>query len=360
MEPFRSGTPATSQGDHSDFVTTQITLDAMRIELQNLRQQVESQQSTISQQQFQLDQQGIPPRTAIRISPPPSDGPKRKPLPIGPPFDGNRNTFAAWRVTISHKLVTDQGFIGDRRDQFVFIWQNLTPQVQSKVAAFYEVASMVETPEPSRFLDYLESMYGDPHRQDIAQAKLDTLQQQSQESFASFYVRFEQNLALAGGMEWTDIIKLSILRKALSPRIREIGLNRGVSRNDFHTAVAMYRSIAVDIEAFRIEERSRSRSTPHRNPRSAQTRDRDGDIAMTGINATQTQPRNQVQRARWVTEGEMRKRREQGLCLRCGQSGHFVTKCYMAPARRPLGTNKVETIEDSERSQSDPEEASGN
>lgn len=61
---------------------------------------------------------------------------KRKPLPMGDTYDGDRNTFAAWRLTIAHKLDTDREFIGSAKDQFVFIWQNLSAPIQSHCTAY--------------------------------------------------------------------------------------------------------------------------------------------------------------------------------------------------------------------------------
>ncbi|OJD21733.1 hypothetical protein ACJ73_06929 [Blastomyces percursus] len=43
----------------------------------------------------------------------------------------------------------------------------------------------------------------------------------------------------------------------------------------------------------------------------------------------------ETQRAAWVSPKELEKRKERGLCFRCGTSGHLVTGCPYKPARRP-------------------------
>ena len=41
------------------------------------------------------------------------------------------------------------------------------------------------------------------------------------------------------------------------------------------------------------------------------------------------------QRAKWVSEAEIARRRSNNLCLRCGASGHMINRCPYQPARRP-------------------------
>lgn len=75
--------------------------------------------------------------------------------------------------------------------------------------------------------------------------------------------------------------------------------------------------------------------------------DHEGDTLMTSTRTTSrgpgpkktgtrgSTPPNAGKRAKWVSDEERNKRREQGRCLRCGGSGHLVRDCPYAPARRP-------------------------
>ncbi|KAI0990974.1 hypothetical protein K3495_g17213 [Podosphaera aphanis] len=55
-------------------------------------------------------------------------------------------------------------------------------------------------------------------------------------------------------------------------------------------------------------------------------KDADGDIKMTGINRI---------RAKWVSPKEIERRKAEGLCLRCGNSGHRIARCRFLPPERP-------------------------
>ena len=225
----------------------------------------------------------------------PGDGPpaapiRRKPLPVGDRYDGNTQSFQAWRKTMEYKLIHDKAFIGGTQAQFMYLWGNLTPSAQSKVTAYFENGGIDGAYDPAAFLGYMETVFADPHRQEIATTQLEQLRQGTRESFASFYVRFEQKLALAGGLAWADEVKLMKLRRALSPDMRSLMVGKEVSRSNFADAIARLRAIAVDLESFRIEENAYEKQRRRYAPR----RDHDGDTPMTGINRFGAPPTGQT------------------------------------------------------------------
>ncbi len=79
-------------------------------------------------------------------------------------------------------------------------------------------------------------------------------------------------------------------------------------------------------------------------------------VAATGARAT---------RAKWVSQEEMKQRRESSACLRCGRQGHLIANCPLLPATRPASektqvasaTNKPAqgTVEDSSEDDSGKE-----
>jgi hypothetical protein len=235
-------------------------------------------------------------------------------------------------------LQADRIFIGGQEDQWVFLWSCLAGSVQRKVSPYYEVGGEGGRKDPFRFLEYLETVYGDPHRQEIAMTQLEQLEQAPLESFTTFFIKFEQKLNEAGGMDWSDTVKCGHLRRAINKKLREYTVGRGVPRDDYATAVTMLRAIAVDMESLRLEEKLRQRYTAHKEVH----RDQDGDTEMTGINALRAsrygetrsdgkkqQPRRNKPREKtsWIPDKEFRSRKRSGACLRCGSKEHFIRDC---------------------------------
>lgn len=298
-------------------------------------------------------------------SSPPRDRPearlKRKPLPLGDPFDGTRSMFPAWKMTMGFKLQTDSEFIGDNAAKWVFLYNQLTRSVQQLVATYYEKGGPEAAYDPAAFLEYLDGLYGDPHRQEVAQSQLERLQQAPSESFTAFLLRFEQKVALAGGMHWPDDWKLTRLRNALNADMKRYSVGRGISRTDFSSAVAMYRAIAVDIETYHLDTRRKGTS----GGQPATNRDADGDLPMIGAHATGT-GRNASRartgrgppssRANWVPESVYQARRAAGVCLRCGDSDHYARACANAVRMSNLGAGSPPALAPPGKSQSPGEE----
>lgn len=184
---------------------------------------------------------------------------RRKPVELGEPFAGDSALYPAWRLTIAYKLRVDEEFIGDVEARWNLIWTNLyVTKVQPKaVMCFVNGAQYGYDTEC--FLVYFDPLFTDEHRQATAHAELDLMRQAPTESFAAFYVAFEQKLATAGGQGWPDDIKLLKLRNAITKRMRDIGLNCGILRYNYIQAVSAYRGIASDIESYQLEEKLRYR-----------------------------------------------------------------------------------------------------
>jgi len=250
----------------------------------------------------------------------------RKPLPMGMPYSGDKAGFLAWKVTMDHKLEADREFIGTARDQYAFIWANLSSSVQREVAAWYETGGDTREFRPEHLMGYLEFCYADNHSREKAQANLENLKQAKNETFPDFFVRFQRLLMQSGGAGWDGEQKLNKLRRSLNSTIRTIALNRGVSRTDYAAAIASYRSIAVDLEAQNIEISGRPVQQQQ-----AVKRDSDGDVVMTHVGAVNTaRQKKGGQRANRVPDEVYKHRKEKGLCVRCGSATHYVRDCENA------------------------------
>lgn len=316
-----------------------VDMNWLRNHLQNLQATIEHQNAQI--EALRAAQTPTEGTTTPAVSAAESSRPQRKRLPVGQPFDGKKELFAAWKNTMAHILKADKDFIGSNQDQWVFLWGNLTRWVQTRVAAYYESAGPAVDYNPNAFLDYLGTIFADPHGKAVALSELELLRQGNDEPFATFIVRFESKLSRAGGLLWNDEIRLIKLNQCLSTKIRRAAVGRGIPRDDYAKAVERLREIATDLEALRLEEKH-LRKRGHRNEGAPSADvDADGDVKMTDINSTRTAQKRggsgggQKQRAQWASQETLAARRAAGACLRCGKKGHFIAKCSLAPAARP-------------------------
>ena len=254
---------------------------------------------------------------------------KRKPLPVGEPFNGNKAAFPAWKVHMEYKIRCDAEFIGDAQAQFHFIWSCLSAPVQSVVKAFYAAGGIQGEWDPQGFLAYLDFCYRDAHAMERAQVLLDGIEQGKREPFAAFFVRFNTVLAEAGGSHWDGEQKLHRLRRGLTGPMKDVALNRGVSRTNWEAAIEDYHRIAVDIETASLEAQQRGLASSGAGKVDAQ-----GDTAMVTVAAVQTTQGSRSappkRRANWIPEDLFQQRKASGACTRCGQSSHTHRECANA------------------------------
>jgi hypothetical protein len=254
-------------------------------------------------------------------------------------FDGNRSKFRGWKQEIEDKLDMDGDLIGPWKAQWYGINQCLGEKPRRVVATFYASGGPQGDHNPEAFLSYLESSYGDPNQASKAATKLRTLKQSDHQTFATFLPTFEQTLAEAGGFSWPDTAKLTMLDSAINDNLRRALVS--VDLPDVYSEwVQQVMKVSYKLEALTPRQRTGGRypaggsQTQTRAP--TPQHDAEGDTKMTGVNQTSTTAKNKnKQRARWVSDEEMRKRRQEGRCYRCGANTHHYGKCPYLPPIKP-------------------------
>jgi hypothetical protein len=274
---------------------------------------------------------------------------KKERLPILSKFDGNRGKFEGWELEARNKLLTDGDTIGTSQDQMNYIYAALEGSARSMSRAFVETTGHGNTGSGTLLLDYLKRNFGDPNRSKRAMDKLQQLQQLPNESFARFLPKFETLMADAGILGLEDPIKISMLEKALNQTMKW-SLVSSITPTTFAEYVSHLQTIGSRIDGLK------QKGTKPQNPVGQRNQGDKMDWEPTPIQQTQGQAKQQ--RAKWVSQEEIQKRRNEGSCLRCGRKGHLVLQCSMLPARRPLASNRAcevqqrgdETLADDESS----------
>lgn len=255
----------------------------------------------------------------------------KKHLPDPPEFSGNKSDFPAWRLQIQAKLAIDK----ENDTEFVRFWYlhsrlrgralaQVTPWVQSiRDPADMKVDSLIAR---------LCLAYEDPELAGRATQRLNTMKQGRKDTFADFLARFDRTLLEAGGLAWADEVKKTFLSNGIS-----LELQRALVAVSLPTSYEAYCSVlhstSVRLELLHGREfkTNNYRTTPVTNYDQQRSNQMDWEPS-SAVQVASIQTR----RAAWVPANEIVRRREAGLCFRCGTAGHRVRECKLLPAAPPL------------------------
>lgn len=266
-----------------------------------------------------------------------SKTPKEK-LPMLEKFKGNRAMWDEWHLAAAHKLRKDGPAIGNTFDQFMYIYARLDGEAAKMVSTTARMLSESETGHGPNFLEYLNSVFGDPNKKARAQQQLYNLRQKEKEPFASFLPRFETILATAGWSHYDDEQKISLLKNALSKEIRTALIGRTMP-GTWAECISFILTISSEIAALNQQFRQFPQQQPKLNHSSNPTTypsNMDWEPVRTTTAATQEIGTGK--RATWVKKETLAFRKKKGLCVRCGNRGHITPKCPLLPPIRPGST----------------------
>jgi len=249
-------------------------------------------------------------------------------LPNPPKFDGTRNDYEGWRSLIRDKVDIDGEAIGSARNQFLYVASRLEGKGLQLALTFITMNRDALDASATCLLDYLDSIFGDRHKAQRAVETLRTMKQGPREPFSAFLPRFEKALADAGGMTWPDEVRRSHLDGALTFELRRLTITM--------PPVAGYGAYVNEILRLSDLYRSTMRHAPREQSMARQGASETMDWEPTRAAAAAPQGDQKKRRAKWVSQEEMDKRRQKGLCFRCGALEHQVNGCEFLPPRRPM------------------------
>ena len=272
-------------------------------------------------------------------------------LPDPPKFNGDRFEWPAWKVTMENKLYIDSPALGDPTAQFLYIYSRLEGNALKNVTTY--VKQNRENGDPSAFLDYLHTLYGDANSAFRAANRLHKLKQGEKQPFARFLPLLEKELADAGALEWPDEAKKPILISSLNQQMSAALVNRGIP-GTFMGIIHRLHEISTDMDIINLQTNNRPSKQPvfsfpkakHNEPiyepmdwtssTNVNAFNSRGPPNPDGFASTRPEDQNLVgKRAKWVTPDILAKRREENRCLRCGRDNCRVATCPLKMAKRP-------------------------
>jgi hypothetical protein len=275
-------------------------------------------------------------------------------LPDPAKFAGSTSDWPSWKITIISKLQVDGEAIGSDSDQLIYIFTRLEKLAWKNTTAFMQQRK--DTASPHELLAYLERIYGNPNIQAQAARRLHVLRQKSDQPFSKFLPQLEREFADAGALEWADEPKRQIVLNSLNETMTDALRYRGVPKT-FQGLIDQLHEISTDYDTLDAP-RSRAKKTWKSQKREEYYDPMDWTPSSSTVKANRfardsppsrsKDQRLTSKRAKWVEPEELDRRREEGLCIRCGRPGCRIATCPLKPAKRPeetrrhLNTNKLE------------------
>lgn len=249
-------------------------------------------------------------------------------------FSGKTSEWESWKLGAELKIETDGAAIGNDRDQFNYLYTTFESDAQTRVANWVHAVRAYRPDEVTAhgFFMHSQSVFGDPNAQRNALVKLNSLRQRQNELFSEFLPRFEEILAKANGDIWPDNVKINHLTCSLNDEMSQAL----VYQTNLSPEYLRFKDnlLTIDAQIQALKARNKVRSGGEGKGTGAPRAKGTGATTTTSGDAMDWEPTVNV--AKWVSQDEIKRRKENNLCLRCGKDGHMIAACRMKPAKRPL------------------------
>lgn len=304
------------------------------------------------------------PEIKHETKPEPEPKPAHRPRPRLPDpafYEGNKTIWPGWKLEMENKLREDADALGNPRLQFTYVYSRLAGKAKQNVTTYVrnETRQTDTEPDPAVLLTRLELLYGDHDLERKAIQALHSLKQGENESFNSFYPRFEKEISNANAESWPDNSKISYLVNALNDKLKMALVP--VNQEELVTYVQLAtrcQKLSNAMELLGQWKKSGSKGQPSPPPPTPQTAKREDMMEWepTPTSATQVntlkprrnnsnlngypskRPQDRTllgKRAKWVSQEEIDARRLEHRCLRCGRDDCRILTCPLAAPIRP-------------------------
>lgn len=239
---------------------------------------------------------------------------RRQVLPQPDSFTGRAKEWDTWSMAMTAKLRIDGDAIGSPEAQFYFVYSSLASKVQGLVLPFVRQTQRNEDWKPLALLENLQRIYDDPNKAKKAGQRLIELRQGTI-GIGAYLPQFEKVMFEAGADTWPDNAKITTLVGGLNKDSRQ-RINGQLSLpTDYEGFIRMLQTLGNHFGPLY----SNGNGNGNGNGNAMEWE----PVKVAGAKVAPTVSREQ--RQIW---------RDEGKCVRCGSSKHWVQKCDTKATQR--------------------------
>jgi hypothetical protein len=300
---------------------------------QNAYDAAANQNNTPTQSSTQDDMPTSQPTDLVRRPKPSLNDPER--------YDhSDKSLYPQFAGLLRAKIKHDGLAIGSEEKQAWYMFGRLRGLAAKRIFPWINAADQDKVLRTKDLFDQMDTAFLDPRAKEKALTALNCTKQ-GKLSTNDFLGKFDQLLLEAGGWNWDDSIRKGYLKDALSTRMLTalVGTEEKPTYDGYCQQI---RRTADQLEE--VQEKSSGRSygqwrkkDRQENAQPTETHDpMDWEAAIAAAVRVAVAGRTMTEE-RWASDEEVSRRRQEGLCLRCGKDGHFVRDCR---TKKPLHKGK--------------------
>lgn len=280
-----------------------------------------------------------------------------------PQWDGNADNFVDYAERLRHSYKT-RSALSPPLSANIY-WNAIFDSIKdskkrSRMRHYWLAGADSVTKDPEEFISEIEHIFGESNEKGKALEQLVVLRHELGQPWRDHQRNFDGLLLTARGDLFPDDVKITHLRNTFSNpvKLNLVSMKETSAYYEFVKEVDRIMSNYEETDQFKkLHWGWKSRNTesafldsgsgqPSGNISTSRTTDREGDVIMNVSRSGDTGRRQdrgggQKRRAVWVDKSELDKRRKNGQCFRCGDSGHRLKDCPHLSPTRPVSINAI-------------------
>jgi hypothetical protein len=259
----------------------------------------------------------------------------RPSLPNPDQFNGsNQALYPQFESMLKAKLEIDGRTIGGENEQVWYAFGRLSGEAAGRIHPWMVHAQRTNTLGIEGFFKQIRLAFSDPRASQKA-LELINRTKQGLRPFNDFLNEFNRLILEAEGWGWDNKVKKAYLKAAISYKLRDrtIGMDEAESYEEYCSQLRMISDQLAGLKDWSSRRAGWGKEGSLSPPKESTPE------AMEWEPSTATAATRTKKEPKWASPEEIDRRREEGLCLRCGRKGHIVRHC-----RATLKTTKKKDV----------------